>query len=443
MSNPQGRPPGSIGAGGRRIALVYALGGVAILGGLLVTQPFPPIALLVSFAIATVIFEWRAVEVNDRLLVSGGAMVVLTAGVAFGPESAVLGMALLVAAGTFQRIDLIERRWFQPAVNFGQDIVSASLAGVVLITILPTELSASAADLGQTVLASLLAGLVYAAVSVIQVSLIVRVAFGKSDVRPWSGMTSIITAFLAMGTLGGLLGATFKLIGNESFPLLVALFIIFHMGFASYADLREAHEATIRGFIKALEAKDMLTHGHTERVAKFVRLIGEELGWSADRLEVIRRAALVHDVGTLAVPRDLLRNRDSLNDAEAAQVLDNTETVEAVLAESDFLKPMMERAARRRMLFSEAPSDEITEDAQVLAVAKQFDFVTSGKAHHQAVSQDEAFANLRAESPYRYDPEIVAALDLALRKAGQQFGSVELKRRLTREDIAKQAMYDR
>jgi HD-GYP domain-containing protein (c-di-GMP phosphodiesterase class II) len=224
---------------------------------------------------------------------------------------------------------------------------------------------------------------------------------------------------------------------------LVAIFVVAHMGLASYADLREAHEATIRGFIKALEAKDMFTHGHTERVARFTRLIGEELGWSADRLELMRWSSLLHDVGTLAVPRDLLRTRDHLSDAEERQLIENTELVEKVLAQSDFLAPMMERAARVRVRFSQAPKDEITEDAQVLAVAKWFDYVTSGKSHSEALSQDKALSALRAESPYRYDPEVVAALASALDKAGLRYGAVELKQQLTREDISKQAMYDR
>ncbi len=443
MSDPRRKSSQDLGSIGRRVGGGYLLVGVAVLAVLAKTQQLPPLPLLLVFAIAVAVFEWRAVEVNDRIFMSGSAMVVLTAGVAFGRDSAILGMALLAAAGTFQSVDWKKRRWFQPMVNFGQYVVSASVAGSVLVAVLPNELSTSGADLGQTVLAALLAGLAYAVLSALQVMSIVRVVFGRRDVRPWSGMTTIMSAYFVMGTLGGLLGATFKLIGPETFPLLVALFVIFHMGFVSYSDLREAHEATIRGFIKALEAKDMLTHGHTERVAKFVRLIAEELGWSADRLEIIRWAALVHDVGTLAVPRDLLRNRDSLSESEETLVLDNTEMVEAVLSESDFLKPMMERAARRRMLFSEAPADQITEDAQVLAVAKQFDFVTSGKAQPEALSQDEAFANLRAESPYRYDPEVVAALNRALEKAGLQFGAVKLKKRMTREDVAKQAMYDR
>jgi hypothetical protein len=426
-----------------RVAALFAASGAVILVAAVAIQEFPPIPLLLAFMATNAFFEWRGVEVNDRLFFSGGAMISLTAGVVFGADSAILGMSLVAVTGSVQPRDWRERRWFQPAANFGQLIVSAAAGGLALSLLLPTATSGDVAVLVQTIGASLAAAVVMAALGSVQVSWIVRHAFGRTDVRPWSGMQSILAAYLAMGTVGGVLGAAYTRMGNESFPLLLAIFAIAHLAASSYADLREAHEATMRGFIKALEAKDMFTHGHTGRVAAFARLIGEELGWSADRLELIRWSALLHDVGTLAVPRDLLRNRDNLSDAEDRQVLESTETVEQVLAESEFLRPMMERAARRRVLFSQAPEDQITADAQVLAVAKQFDYVTSGKSHDAAVSQDVALANLRAESPYRYDPEIVAALATALEKEGMEYGAIELKQHLTREDFSKQAMYDR
>lgn len=425
------------------VAFFYLLVGGAVVGLAVWYQSLPSVPLLLAFMATEAFFEWRGVEVNDRLLFSGGVMITLTAGVVAGPESSLVTMVLVAMTGSVLPKDWRERRWFQPAANFGQLVISAGAAGLLLGALLPTETSSDVTVLIQTVGASLAAAFVMAVLASVQVSWVVRHVFGRRDVRPWSGMQSILGSYLAMGTVGGVLGAAYTRLGNESFPLLLAIFAIAHLAVASYADLREAHEATMKGFIKALEAKDMFTHGHTERVAEFARLIGEELGWSADRLELIRWSALLHDVGALAVPRDLLRSRDNLNDREERQVLENTETVERVLAESEFLAPMMERAARRRMLFSQAPADEVTADAQVLAVAKQFDFVTSGKAHDEAVSQEQALANLRAESPYRYDPEIVAALAAALQKAGLEYGAVELKRHLTREDFSKQAMYDR
>ena len=105
--------------------------------------------------------------------------------------------------------------------------------------------------------------------------------------------------------LGGLLGAAYLLIGPATIPLIGIVFFTGYMAFESYARLREAQESTIRGFIKALEAKDLYTRGHTERVARFAEMIGKQMGYDGTQLERLRWAALIHDVGKLAV--DALR----------------------------------------------------------------------------------------------------------------------------------------
>ena len=119
------------------------------------------------------------------------------------------------------------------------------------------------------------------------------------------------------------------------------------------------------------------------------------------------------------------------------------ENVERELLESDFLRPMMERAARLRVPYSDLPDDEITADAQVLAVAKWFDSVTNTRVQGQALTQERALSELRSESPDRYDPVVVEAFARALESSGFQYGAVEYDGTRTREDYAKEAMYDR
>ena len=60
----------------------------------------------------------------------------------------------------------------------------------------------------------------------------------------------------------------------------------------------------------------MFVHGHTARVATFAGMIGQRLGYTPNDMERLRWAALLHDIGAVAVPRDLLRNRRSLTDEE-------------------------------------------------------------------------------------------------------------------------------
>jgi hypothetical protein len=108
--------------------------GLTVLAALAFTQEFPALILWVAFALPFIYLEWRAVEVNDQLMASSTIMVALTGGTIFALEgsSAALGMAAIAAVGPLVTRDFRERRWFKPAVNFGQLVVSAGLAGFAL-----------------------------------------------------------------------------------------------------------------------------------------------------------------------------------------------------------------------------------------------------------------------------------------------------------------------
>ena len=75
----------------------------AVLGYLIWTQTFPEVQLWLAFAVAFAFFDWRTVEVNDRMFMSPTVMVALTAAVAFGPGTAALGVAAMAARRTAAR----------------------------------------------------------------------------------------------------------------------------------------------------------------------------------------------------------------------------------------------------------------------------------------------------------------------------------------------------
>jgi HD-GYP domain-containing protein (c-di-GMP phosphodiesterase class II) len=197
--------------------------------------------------------------------------------------------------------------------------------------------------------------------------------------------------------------------------------------------LREAQDSTLRGFVKALEAKDLYTRGHTERVAYFSEMIGTEMGFNGTRLERLRWAALIHDVGKLAVPRDLIRKRARLSGDEYEQMQEHVHLVEDLLAEVDFLQPMVEIAAHHHAHFdgngyhgghehSGTPSLE----ARILAVADSFDAMTSTRSYRVALSQDYAFAELRRHAGTQFDPEVVEALIGFIESRGERYGSPDV-----------------
>jgi len=420
-----------------RLAVGFGALGTAILALLawMPWQTFPDPLLWGAFAAAFVYFEWHTVEVNDRLFASPSIMVLLTAAVIFGPESAVLGTAAMAALGPFAPADIKERRWFQPIVNFGQLVASAAIASAVLALVVGLGSSAGSssldAGLWRIALGSALASIAYGTANYRMVLFIVGRVYGRLEVRPWSHIGAILLPMTGMGFLGGMLGATYLIIGTAALPLIAVVFFVGYLAFESYARLREAQESTIRGFIKALEAKDLYTRGHTERVARFAEMIGKQMGYDGTQLERVRWAALIHDVGKLAVPRELIRKRARLSDEEYEVMQHHVHFVEDLLDDVDFLKPMIEIASNHHAHYDgngyhgagHEHGDTPSKEACILAVADTFDAITSTRSYRVALTQPYAYAELRRHAGSQFDPEVVEAFIAGMEGSGSSYGS--------------------
>jgi HD-GYP domain-containing protein (c-di-GMP phosphodiesterase class II) len=412
----------------------------------------PPNWLIwLPFTVLFVLFEFFAVEVNDRLFQSSSIMVVMTAGVIFAIQpgsDATFGMALMAGVALLTPLDFKERRWFQPMANFGQLALSGAAAGLILDLNLGDVGVASTDILVRVAVTSTLASIVYVTINNILVRKAVKTVYGNENLQPWSQMNVLLGGQVTMGLLGGLIGAAYEIAGRPSavLVLIVAVYAIGHMSLYAFSQLRESHLSAIRGFVKTLEAKDMYTRGHTERVAYFSQMIGENLGFTGTQLETVKWAALIHDLGKLAVPTDLIRKKGRLSDAEYAQMKSHAHLVEEILAEVDFLQPMVEIASGHHSHFDgngyggsghvegETPSLE----ACIVAVADAFDAMTSARSYRMALSQQYALGELRKHSGAQFHPDVVDAFEKALGKTGRTWGAPhvndeEMARRLAEE----------
>jgi hypothetical protein len=251
----------------------------------------------------------------------------------------------------------------------------------------------------------------------------VRLAYPGRRMPPWSSLLGTHAAVGAMAVLGALLGAAYVMVGPVISPLILLTYVVGHIGFSTDARLRQAHESTIRGFVKVVEALDPLTKGRTERVAHLCRITGEQLRLPWDRMEGLRWAALLHDVSRLAVPGDLANREESLTPAEHEEAVRHRTVVHGVLAEVEFLRPMVAiTAAAHTLLGQTEVITPIPREARILAAADLFDARTSTRSYREAMTQADAFASLRAEE-WRFGDEVLDALERAVVSRGEIYGS--------------------
>lgn len=399
--------------------IVIAGGSFGAAVALAVTSRLPSIVPVVVFGALVAFAENRSVVVRGSTSLSASFMLTMAAIVVFHDEGAPLGPLLIGMCGGLYLPHLRQREWRKVAFNLG-NFGLASLAGAGVFWALTPSGSVSPLRL---VLCSVPAALAY---SVVDLVLLSRVVSMVAD-RPIAGVFRELRPghlqIYPFALLGVFLGYLYLEVGAVILPLFVVPILVARQTFASYLELKAAHEATLYALIVALEAKDRYTAGHVERVAQYAHYIGVELGLRPARLERLRFAALMHDVGKLVVANDLLNKPGRLTQAEYEQVRRHETVSMDILRRIDFLAPVAPSALSELGHFEEAMRQENPIEPQVIAVADAYDAMTSTRSYRRALPQELAFRELRRGAGTQFHPRCVEALIAAIERRGELHGA--------------------
>jgi len=198
----------------------------------------------------------------------------------------------------------------------------------------------------------------------------------------------------------------------------------FNVLMASVAEAEQqtqsAYTGAIRALAAALDARDPYTAGHSDRVSALSVAIARQLGLAAEDIEVVRLGALLHDIGKIGVPDEVLRKPGALTAAEFDIIKEHPGLGARMLRSVPFLAahiPIVE-------LHHERPDgqgyphglrgDDIPLDARIVHVADAYDAMTSARAYRGARPPSEALHELWRCAGTAFHAEIVAALANAL-----------------------------
>jgi hypothetical protein len=182
-------------------------------------------------------------------------------------------------------------------------------------------------------------------------------------------------------------------------------------------NLRRAHKDTIAALSRSMEAKDLYTGGHTERVAAVAVGLARRLGFKDEELEAIEIGALLHDIGKIGIPGHVLRKPGKLNADEWELIKTHPVISDYILSELE-LHPFVRQCARsshERIDGAGYPDglegEEIPLPARIVLVADALDALTSTRPYRPARPMLGALAEIRAHTGTQFCPRVVDALE--------------------------------
>lgn len=179
--------------------------------------------------------------------------------------------------------------------------------------------------------------------------------------------------------------------------------------------LRRALEGAVTAASRIVEARDPYTAGHQRRVTELATAIAGRLDFAPDEVDGLRLAALIHDLGKISVPAEILSKPGRLTENEFTLIKEHAAAGHAILADIEFVHPIAEMVLQHheRLDGSGYPrglrGDQVLPAARVLAVADVYEAMVSHRPYRPGLSSEEAEAELREGAGARYDAPAVAA----------------------------------
>ncbi len=198
----------------------------------------------------------------------------------------------------------------------------------------------------------------------------------------------------------------------------------------SYQRLKKTMNATIDTMSRIIEARDPYTSGHQRRVCQLAVPLAQELGLSEDKIEGIRIASLIHDIGKIGIPTEILSKPIKLTDIEFSLIKDHSQIGYDILKSIDFSYPVANIVLQHheRLDGSGYPNnlkaDKILLEAKIIGVADVVEAMSSHRPYRPALGTDKAMEEISQNRGTLYDPKVVDTCIKFFKEKGFKFENI-------------------
>ncbi len=296
--------------------------------------------------------------------------------------------------------------------NCAQFVISAGLAGVLY--------QVTGGSVGniyfQSVIPFVVCALTYFLVNITSVVIVLAFVQRVSLWGIWlTNMKWLFPNIITLPLLGILMAYVYVKVGPVGVTVFFIPLLLARFNFKSYINMRDNYFNTIEALASALDAKDTYTLGHSERVAEYATLIAREMKLAEDKIEAIQHMALLHDVGKIGVPDEVLSKPGALTEEEFSMIKQHSvvgskiiELIEELVDNKELILHHHERFGGGGYPDGIA-GQSIPLGARIIAVADSFDAMTSDRPYRAGRTFAEAINILKEMSGTQFDPRVVDA----------------------------------
>ena len=380
-----------------------------------------PLPELLFFVILAAFCESFVVFISEDKAVSVTYAIVLAAQLIFGTEFAVIvyaGSAFFSIVKTPQgKLNhLFSRPIIKIAFNVSSYSISAFLAGTMYTMML------NATSFSTTVMRQLTFLIVYILLYFLLnssfITILASMQYDKSFKNIWAKNTFwALPNFIAVTPLGFLLYVLYELENGYWYILLLLLPIFLaRYSYKLYLDYKNQYYKTVQVLSAAIEAKDPYTEGHSRRVECYAEAIAKRMDLSQSKIDGIKVAALLHDIGKIGIEDAILQKPGSLSEEEWDRMHKHPALGVHILEDIAFpynVKDVI-RHHHERYDGTGYPDgckgDETSLEAYILCAADAYDAMSSDRPYRSALDRERIKSIFRAEAGAQFEPHVAAVV---------------------------------
>lgn len=369
---------------------------------------------LLLFTIISIIAESLPIPLPSVGAVSVGFAISLASMLVGGPLLAyfVSGAGVLLRYVNIPKrgkIHILNTPIYKSLFNFSQCSIAAGASGLLYKQV---GGSIGTVEITDQILPVILIIISYLALNTLFLSNLLSILNGGNVVKMWiHNIKGTVFSSLVIGFLGVVIAFAYMKLNAFGVIILFAPLLLARYSYKLYMDMRSTYMETVNALTNSLEVKDPYTKGHASRVQKYALMLAQELELPNQKIENIKTAAILHDIGKIGIKDDILNKPGKLDDYEFGEIKKHPTIGANILQDVHFLNNVTKivRHHHERHDGNGYPDglkgNEIPSEAAILSIADVYDAMTSDRPYRKALSIDVALKELIKCSGTQFHPE--------------------------------------